>query len=700
MLSKNSVIMGSNSSSCQNIATCVPIEPPSNPNESSVYINSIRLKENGGLPITTPRCQPNSLTITDILDTSASIYRNNDCVGERIVNTDGSYGRYKWQTYSEFRELCLQFAAGLQSIGIKKGDKIGIFSHSCIFWQVAFFGSLYIGATPVTVYESFGADAAEYIIKHSRCSCLIINGQNMESAKSFLPKIHVKHLVVIAHLATPPFICIDDIIEKGIEYSSNSYFQRYRPEPDDVAIIMYTSGSSGVPKGCVLTHKNLVAGATGLGSAGTSMTTRDTYFSYLPLAHIYELCCQIIMLAQGVRIGFFSGDTRAIYKDCKALQPTVMCGVPRIFNRLVDSIKKAIEEMHPLLKWLMMWAIDTKSKQLFSHEHHSLFMDYFLFPRFREELGGRLRLIVIGGAPILPEIYDLLRAIITPNIIQGYGLTEICAAGCLTEIGNENPASVGAVSIASDMKFRRVEGMDYDPTAAQPSGELLFRGPSIFKGYLADNQHNHHKQELHENECFTDTLNNDSFNQNNDNDSDGIGEDGFGLMEDESFDGEWYATGDIGFLNTEEHVQIIDRVKQLVKLSHGEYISLTNLSEKYCTTPGVKYIYVFADSHHNQPVAVVIPTQNCIDDWVGRGIKTYQSSEIAKSEVLKKLSMTAEHLNLRRFERIFDVILEPDIFSVQNGLLTPSMKPHIYQFRMKYEARLLELYNKPSDTIV
>lgn len=650
--------MGLNSSLNQpNRAVCVEYESSNNPNESSIFINSIRLKENGGKPICTFRSQPDSLTVTDILDTSVILYNDLPCMGERLVNNDGSYGKYSWINYSDFRKKCLNFASGLQSIGIRQGDYVGIFSPSCINWQVSFFGCLYIGAIPVTLYDYFGPQANQFIVENSKLSCLIAHSQFLDTVKTILTHTTIEHLILISHLVNPPFISIDEVFEKGAEFTN---FQKYKPSPDDTAIIMYTSGSLGTPKGCIITHKNLVAGSTGLGSAGTSLTTRDTYLSYLPLAHIYEMCCQLIMLAQGARIGFFSGDTRDLFRDCKELQPTIMCGVPRIFNRFVDSVKKSIDEMSTIPKILTQWAIRIKSKALLNSENYSMFLDYFIFSHFKEELGGRLRLIVVGGAPILPENYEFLRTIITPNIIQGYGLTEICAAGCITEIGEGNSASVGPVSIATDMKFRSVEGMYYDPKSAQPSGEILFRGTSLFSGYLNNQK-----------------------------------------ATDEAFDGEWFLTGDVGFLNSEGHVQIIDRVGQLVKLSHGDYISLSKLMELYQTTQGVEYIYVFADSHHSQPVAVVVPTVNCIEDWKGRGIKVFQSSQIAREEMLKKLDETAEKLKLRGFEKIYDIILEQGITADDENDSSDhsSLKPRLSQLRLKYEARLVELYNnKPFDS--
>ncbi|OHT04472.1 hypothetical protein TRFO_28034 [Tritrichomonas foetus] len=816
-------------------AQSVPFEKPSSDDESWVYINSIRLKENGGRPITTFRIQPNSKTITAIVETSAKLFRDLPCLGERSVDENGNYGLYYWISYHDFYEKCLHFASGLEALGIEKGDRVGIYSPSCAEWQISFIGILFVGAIPVTVYESFGNDAARFIIEQSRLKVMILDSKNISNANEFLEKVPFANdliKIVIKHsnfVNTPfnddkKFFLHSDIIENG----KNREFHPFKPKPDDIAIIMYTSGTvPTTPKGCVLTHRNLVAGATGLGSAGSSINTKDTYFSYLPLAHIYELCCHLIMFAHGVRIGFYSGDVRDIFRDCKCLQPTIVCGVPRVFNRLVDIIKRRLNQMNPIVRWATLWAIDMKSRILSNKENYSMFVDFTLLRDFMEELGGRLRIVVVGGAPILPEIYNLLRATITPNLIQGYGLTEISAAGCVSDVRDSNPASVGPVSIAVDMKFRRVEGMDYDPTAREPSGELLFRGSTLFKGYLITrprypqseniyesdsnliskvnspdnsdsddfltNNENHVydsnlNQEDQSNICFkkrkefdiaiekdktddnkkfennhsfdniegiikaddnkrrfdkdktNENVNSqnvnqnctfiNSYNDNNENENINL-EYKLGKLPDSHFsrskkamsnhfqenylcwlersdssydfndidieidssdfiDGEWYPTGDIGILNPDGRVQIIDRVKQLVKLSHGEYISLSNLSTIYGSAPGVKYIFVYADSHHNQPVAVVVPTDGLIADWCGRGITSFQTSSIAKSEMMSNLNETADKINLRSFEKMYDIILDNDAFS----MISPSLKPHIRELRAKYEGTLLELYSK------
>jgi long-chain acyl-CoA synthetase len=156
----------------------------------------------------------------------------------------------------------------------------------------------------------------------------------------------------------------------------------------------------------------------------------------------------------------------------------------------------------------------------------------------------------------------------------------------------------------------------------------------------------------------------------------------------------WFASGDVGCLTSDGQLEIIDRVKQVLKLSQGEYIAPETLAMLYSQTRGVQYIYVFADSHHSQPVAVVVPTEAAVADWAARRISDIANSETVKHDILKSLGEKAEELGLRPFEKILDLIVETVMFTPENGMLKESLEPYLPALRSKYEARLLELYGR------
>lgn len=624
-------------------------QPSTSPDESPIYINSIRINENGGEPLTHFTYRPDVRTLPEMLDSSVVMYPKNDCFGERVIKEDGSLGPYKWINFVEFKDICMKWAAGLTALGLQAGDRVGIYSVNCTMWQVAQFGSLYAGIVPVPVYDSLGPNAAQYITEHAECKLILSHKKNLE--KAIQVKKDCPLVKKVVSIDPKPAVTDEDLItvDQLFELGKSVDFKPVKLDTNDTAMIMYTSGSTGEPKGCVLSHQNVMAGGNGLGGMGTSVTQTDTYFSFLPLAHIYELCSQTTLVCQGARTGFYSGDIRNMVSDIQALHPTIICGVPRVFNRLYDIMNKKIQEQPAPVRMLLNWAIKHKNDCLISGKQPSEIIDRFILSKFTDTFGGRLRLIVNGGAPILPHVYEFCRATITPNIIQGYGLTEISAAGCVQQCGDKNPNTVGPVCVTIDMKLRKVPGMDYDPNGEIPTGEIMFRGPSLFKEYYKKPD----------------------------------------LTAEAMVDG-WFASGDIGKLLPDGTIQIIDRVKQLVKLSQGEYLSLTKLTDIYGTAQGIQSIFVYANSMHDRPVAVVVPNPDLLQ-------KMETDANGVKQTLMENLNKVFEHEKLRGFEKLLDIYLDKEPFTIENGLLTPSQKPQINKIKAKYEKTLDEIYkNLPS----
>ena len=635
---------------------CIPISEKVSDDESPIYRNLHCFVENGGNLIPTYRNQPESRTPIDILKTSSVKWANYDCVGERVINDDGSAGPYRYISYAQFYERCLAFGRGLLELGLQRGDKIGIYSVNSLWWQTAAFGAFSVGIVVVPVYDSLGRDAAKYIINHAEVKLVLVSTFKFKALCELIPDIqeNVKKIAVMADVVPKDVessietVTCPEVLKLGQESERENEFAK----PEDVGVIMYTSGSTGVPKGCVLIHSGIVAGSTGLGCVNMSATPSDTYLSFLPLAHIYALAVELMMYANGVRVAFARGPVKDLMDDIKAMQPTIIVSVPRILNRIAEGMQQKIAALPKPVQWLFDRVIHSKSECVKRNAPHSLLLD-ILFAKFREALGGRVRLIVNGGAPILEEVFDFLVATVTPNILQGYGLTEVCAGCAVQEFPVRNRATVGASSIACDIKLRKVPDADWDPNGKIPTGELLVRGPLLFKEY--------YKQPELTNEVLVDG---------------------------------WFATGDVVKITPEGQLQIIDRAKQLVKLSQGEYISLTNLTDEYSMAEIVSFIYVYADPSHDQPLAVVIPRRDKIEEWQSKGITNICESEVVKKEVVDSLLKVATDRKLRGFERITHVIIDTEEPTIDNGLLTPSMKPQYASLRRRYGEQLNSLYRQ------
>lgn len=634
--------------------TCVEVEDNGIETESPIYQHILTYKENGGNLISTFRSCPDADTIFKIIKSSKTKYGEKNAFGERELLENGEYGEYKWINYNEFYERVQNFAYGLNMLGLKPGDHVGIYSTNNLWWQITFYACNISSLVPVPIYDSLGPNAAQYIIQHSECKAVICNPIKMDSLCNVLKSgTNVEKVLVMSETFEQReengvlFQSCEKLMKEGCELKEKPVLKE--PNPDDLGVIMYTSGSTGNPKGCLLTQRNLIAGATGLGNLGASFEHHDTYFSFLPLAHIYEMGVEIIGVAHGSAIGFYTGSICNLMKDINALKPTIICAVPRVWNRIYSTMQSKIDTLSPIKKALIKYIIEQKNLALDNHTPVSLLSDIVLAP-FRQALGGRVRLIVSGGAPILHDVFRFMRAAICTSIIQGYGLTEVAASVCVSEVPTIDSYDNGTVSLTSQIKLRKVEGMNYNPRGEIKEGEILVRGPHIFQGY--------YKQEELTREVLKDG---------------------------------WFSTGDIGRITKEGHINIIDRAKQLVKLSQGEYLSITTLTDIYGTANGVSNIYIYADSMHDGPAAVVVPNKEIIKEWKLKGIDEFQNSEVCKKEILSYLNECASNNKLRGFEKIKYILLDNVEFTIDNGLLTPSMKPQWQSLRKKFETAIQEL---------
>jgi long-chain acyl-CoA synthetase len=329
-----------------------------------------------------------------------------------------------------------------------------------------------------------------------------------------------------------------------------------------------------------------------------------------------------------------------------------MTAAPRILNRVVDGMKDKLRQKPALLQSVVRWAIEQKVKALRDNRPHSLLLDAILFPQMRAALGGKMRVLISGGAPIMPEIFEFLVGAVTPNILQGCGMTEMSSSCFVQEIPVAEIDTVGNVCGTVELKLRRVPDVPvWDPQGNPPVGEALARGANRFLGYYKQPE----------------------------------------LTQASIVDG-WFATGDVVRVTPGGQMQIIDRVKQLVKLSQGEYISLTQATEYYGLADVVDFVFVHADPKHSEPVAIVWPKPGCIEAWNAKGISDIEASDDVKKEVVASLKRVHEQRKLRGFERINHVLVKLDPPTVENGLLTPTLKAQLRKIEGKYKAELDELY--------
>ncbi|CAI5478435.1 unnamed protein product [Closterium sp. Yama58-4] len=604
-------------------------------------------------------------------------FANNPCLGTR--NGDG----FTWESYELTARRASDFGAGLVYLGLKPGDRFGIYSVNNAEWVLAELGGYCYGLVNVSLYATLGQEAVNHVVNHSEMVAVVCSVETLSSLFKALPSSPaVKTVIYMQGGGQAPTDADRQAAEDaGVklipfsqveEWGAQNPQEHIPPKPEDLAVLMYTSGTTGDPKGVMLTHRNIIANTTScpavLGTAGgITLGPGDRYLSYLPLAHIFERAALATMYMQGVAVGFFSGKVELLLDDMGALKPTVLFGVPRVFNRVHDKVLQQVESGSPVSRFLFNTAIKESAKVLKAGgAFNSLpLWDTLIFKKVQRRLGGCCRVVLSGGAPISAATQQFLAIAFGVPALQGYGLSETSAAGTITALEDPNTGHVGPPQPSVDMKLAPVPEMEYLPSdKPKPRGEICFRGASVMVGY--------YKQE----EMTAEVI-----------DSDG-----------------WFHTGDIGQVNEDGTLTIIDRKKNIFKLAQGEYVAAEKLEVLYGGAAVVSQIFVYGDSFKSSLVAVVVPDKDVLSDWatssgalsaveaVAASLADLCALPGAREYVLSELVKRAKATSMKGFEVVKGVALEAEAFTTENDLMTPSFKLKRNKLKAKYQAAIDELY--------
>ena len=633
---------------------------------------------------------------------------------------------FSWYSYERADEMVRKLSAGFQQLMNEHGPEqgsdtprhMGIYAATSMWWQLSAQGAFRSGIPLVTVYNSLGRDGLAFACFNTESTILIcdtnflpvvadvINGYDAEEngvpiqcdlrqlkciitveAHSEGEQEHVDRIRGRdeQHGGPVQVMTLEEVQQLGEDAMNKDSVEDTPPTPDSTAVIMFTSGSTGLPKGVVIKHRNLVAGVAGIGSAlpsvGNCRGIQDVYLAYLPLAHVLELVAENILIAHGGAIGYGSPFTltnaspmipqspdeddhvppTGVQGDAPTLRPTILACVPAVMDRIRKAVTGKFERKGGAAAFIFNEAFRSKVDQWLQNRP-TPFLDGVLFDKIRTQaLGGRVRIMVSGGGPLSPETQLFMNVVFNCPVGQGYGLTETCGGGTVYWPGDHALGWVGGPITSNDIKLVDWDEGGYttrpNERSPNPQGEVWISGDNVAAGY--------YKLEDKTNESF---------------------------VEDDS-GRKWFLTGDIGEFNPQGMLKIIDRKKDLVKLSHGEYIALGQIETVAKLASVVTNFAVYADSSKDHCVALAVVNPDALPE----PYCNYSENELIGNKDVGKI-VQQEVANLGKLDRRKrEIPARVAVVGTQewlppSGLVTASMKLRRAVIYREFARELEELY--------
>uniref|UniRef100_A0A2K6A2G0 Long-chain-fatty-acid--CoA ligase n=1 Tax=Mandrillus leucophaeus TaxID=9568 RepID=A0A2K6A2G0_MANLE len=563
------------------------------------------------------------------------VSNNGPCLGSRKPDQP-----YEWLSYKQVAEMseCLGSALIQKGFTATPDQFIGIFAQNRPEWVIIEQGCFAYSMVIVPLYDTLGNEAVTYIVNKAELSLVFVD--KPEKAELLLEGVENKltpSLKIIVLMDAYGSELVERGQKCGVEIISLKAMEP--PAPEDLAVVCFTSGTTGNPKGALITHRNIVSDCSAFVKATENSVNPcpdDTLISFLPLAHMFERVVECVMLCHGAKIGFFQGDIRLLMDDLKVLQPTVFPVVPRLLNRMFDRIFGQANTT--LKRWLLDFASKRKEAELRSGiiRNNSLW-DRLIFHKVQ---------VTHDSQPLLPW----------KPFYEGYGQTECTAGCCLSMPGDWTAGHVGAPMPCNLIKLVDVEEMNY--MAAEGEGEVCVKGPNVFQGYLKDPAKT----------------------------AEALDKDG------------WLHTGDIGKWLPNGTLKIIDRKKHIFKLAQGEYIAPEKIENIYIRSEAIAQVFVHGESLQAFLIAIVVPDVETLRPWAQKrgfdgSFEELCRNKDVKKAILEDMVRLGKDSGLKPFEQVKGIALHPELFSVDNGLLTPTMKAKRPELRNYFRSQIDELYS-------
>jgi long-chain acyl-CoA synthetase len=561
-----------------------------------------------------------------------------------------AFTRGQWRAWSseETAKAIRDLALGLVALGIQKGDFVGLMSSASPRWTIAQFAIQLAGGVLLPIFPNISQENFLLEVNETGLKYLFVDRTQPIPSLEHKPET-LTHLIEMAEWITEPVdLTFDQLVARGAEVGLE------RPElcdqlmnairPDDLAAVIYSSATTGVPKGVMLTQRNLHAHMYDLPMV---VNEQSRYLSLLPLAHIFGLCLNVLHVGYGASIYYFN-DPKHLDKACQEVHPTTIAVVPRILEKIYGSMMAGLQRKSLFQRKLGQWAFDVAH-----HEEDTLFdplvrpvVDKLVYSHIRRFLGGALNIVISGGAPLNPSLNNFYNRIGVP-VYEGWGMTEACPI----TVNSPNNTKVGTVG-------KTFNGFKLKISS---EGEVLVQGSGVMKGYYKRPELTAHAL-----------------------DSEG-----------------WLHTGDSGRIDSDGYLTIVGRIKELYKTSTGEYVAPVPIEQQICKAPLIDMAMVVAEGRKFVS-AVLFPNQEILDSLKASHNSMHMTDEefLNSSFVRKEMNKLFDELNkhLNHWEQVRAYCFVPHPPSIELGELTPSLKLRREVIMKKYAHLIDALY--PQEALV
>ena len=559
---------------------------------------------------------------------------------------------WKELTWARFKQMVFKTANALVEAGVQENDKIAIYSDNSPEWMIMDLAVLSVGAITVPIYSTNGTDQVEYIINHAEPKIILTGDQEQyETCHQLLDKTTGVEKII----STKKTFTLKDrsIFLEDFIANTSEKFEIVSKTEDDLATIIYTSGTSGVPKGVMLTHGNFQkAFDAHVAFFDFKDFEKEQSMAFLPLSHVFERCWTLFCLSMGAKVTFLE-NPKLIANALQEVKPTTMCSVPRFYQKIYAGINEMLVTASPTKKKIFAWAIETGT-QVSERKRNQQNIPFLLnqkykianalvFNKIKTKLGGRLWFMPCGGASISQEVTQFFDAM-GIHITVGYGMTETTATITAFPFTKYKYGTAGKLIGDSQIKIGE-------------NDEILVKGSGIMKGYYKNTEETA--------KIFT--------------------EDG------------WMKTGDAGIFDNEGNLTITDRIKDLMKTSNGKYIAPQPIENMFSNNSYINQILLIAD---DKPFvsALIVPNFETLEEKLKTMNISFTSWEdIVENEKVKSFYqelIDGIQTHLSGFEKIKKFILMPTDFEIQSGEITPTLKIKRNIVIEKYADKINLIYNK------